>query len=475
MFAPLAVAYIYRDYSSPNTANEIYAFMASILLTLGAGFIMLLVTKGYSARMISVRDGFLMAAVGWIVVAFFSMMPFIFSGAIPNIVDAFFESMSGITTTGGSVLSDLDAMPRGVMFWRCMTQWIGGMGIIGLFVAILPAMGEGSHNLFRAEIPGGANFEKLTPRIRATARALWSMYVALTALEIFLLYAAGMPLFESFCHAFTNVSTGGFSTYSGSLGDVDSLAIRWIVIVFMVIGGISFTLHYRLLRGEGLGAYWKNEEFRLFVGLILVVAALITTDLFMTGNVEANLKETITSAVFQVTSIMTTTGFSSADYSTWSSFAQGALICLMFVGGCSGSTAGSIKVIRHLIASKAISSELKMMSNPREVVVARLQDHPLTDESLRNTLVFIALFISLFVFGGLFLALMGEDLLTAFSASIACLGNIGPGIGEVGPVLNYGGLHPLSKIVLTVEMLMGRLELFGFIIFFMALVGKRAK
>ncbi len=466
------VALGYDDYETQIVHNEIPAFIISILITLITGLALLFASRGATSMKITVRDGFLMAAGGWVVVGCFSTLPYLLSGAMPSFVDAFFESMSGITTTGASVLTDLEQLPRGVMFWRCMTQWIGGMGIIGLFVAILPALGEGSHNLFRAEIPGGANFEKITPRIRETARALWSIYLGISVLEVICLVLAGMPVFDSICHAFTTVSTGGFSLHTKSIGEIDSILMQWIFIIFMLLGAINFTLHFKLIKGEGF-TYWSNEEFRLFSYICGVAVTFLFIDIFFIDPIDAPFIEVVTDAFFQVATIITTTGYSSADYGLWSPFSQSILFILMFVGGCAGSTSGSVKVVRHLIASKAIFSELRSMASPREVIVTRIQGAPLAEAAIKNTFIFMTLFFALTVAGALILALLGADMKTAFSASLACISNVGPGLGAVGPALNYGHLPAISKLVLTLQMLMGRLELFGFLIFFMSAVTRR--
>lgn len=473
MMVPALVAFILSAPGQAAVGREVGAFLVSIAFTLGAGAVMLSASKGAPPRRITVSDGFMLAALSWIAVSIFSCLPYILSGAITNPVDAFFESMSGLTTTGASILSNLDELPRGVMFWRCMTQAIGGMGIVMLFVAILPAVGEGGHNLFRAEIPGGMNFEKVTPRARATARALWIIYVGFMAVEALALYLTGMPLYDAVCHAFTTLSTGGFSPYQESIGAVKSLPARWIIIFFMLVGGASFTLHFRAIKGEGKKAYFTSHEFLAYVGVIGVAGFILSLEQLIRNWGASSVMTSVTDGFFQVTAIITTTGYVTADFGAWSSFAQGALFFLMFIGGCAGSTGGSVKVIRNLIAVKAVLAELRVMANPREVVAPKLQGKPLSDGAMRNTLVFMALYVTLFVFSGLALALMGLDMVTAFSASATCIGNVGPGLGEVGPALNFGSLPSPAKLLLVVEMLMGRLELFGVMIFFMAAVGSR--
>lgn len=470
MAVPTAVAFYYSDYPSPAVSSEKAALLVSVAVTLLSGVLLLWLSRGAPAGKITMADGFLVAASSWISVAVFSSLPYVLSGAIANPVDAFFESMSGLTTTGASVISDLDAVPRGVMFWRCMTQGIGGMGILTLFVAILPAVGEGGHNLFRAEITGGTNFEKVTPRIRETAKGLWMLYIGLMALEAAALFVAGMPLYDAVCHSFTTIATGGLSPYQGSIGDVDGYAARWIFIFFMFVGGASFTLLFRAIRGEGGAPYLASHEFRLYASIIGAAGLILSLDIIVENWGSTSVMAAVTDGFFQSVSIVTTTGYATADFALWSPFAQSVIFFLMFMGGCAGSTGGGIKMFRHLIAAKTFAAEFRMMSNPREVVAPKLAGKPLPDEVMRNTLVFLALYVTLFVMGGVALTLFGSDMVTAFSASATCLGNVGPGLGEVGPASNFAALPAASKLILTLQMLMGRLELFGVLIFFMAIV-----
>ncbi len=461
---PLAVALAHGEASS-----EVEAFVGAILFSLVSGAIMLIAFHGSAPRKISARDGAMTAITSWLAVGLISALPYLLSGVIPDPVDALFESLSGLTTTGASVLSDMDTIPRGVMFWRCMTQWLGGIGIIVLFVAILPSVGEGGYNLFRAEIPGGVNFEKVTPKIRQTARFLIKIYLLLTLLEFGLLFALGMSWYDALLHTFTTLSTGGFSPYTGSVGDVDSLAIRWAIILFMLIAGMNFTLHFHALNGMR-DVYFKNAEWRLYLIFIGIAGLALSVSLLMNGvsGVTA-----ITDGFFQAVSILTTTGFATADFTQWSPFSQLLLVTLMFVGGCAGSTAGSIKVVRLIMAGKAIMAELRRIVEPNEVIVSRLPGGILSEGDLRNALVFTCLFIATFIVGSLLVAMTGVEPVTAVTASIACLGNIGPGLGEVGPAGNFGGLPALAKLTLIAEMVAGRLELFGMLVFLTSAMRKK--
>ena len=471
LFIPDGVA-VYYNATGSLMNIELMALVGTQVAAFVSGFALLFMARGQAPSRITVKDGFNIAASSWIVMGVYCALPYILSGAIASPVDALFESISGLTTTGASIVSDLDSIPRGIMLWRHMTQWLGGMGIIVLFVAALPAIGSGSHNLFRAEIPGGANFAKVTPRIRQTARALWKIYLLLTTIEALTLFIAGMPFYDSVCHSLTTMSTGGFSPYQGSMADAQNGLIQWIIILFMFLAGVNFTLHYHAIKGDRQ-AYWESPEFRLYLGICCGASVIVTLDLLITGQGGYGLGEAVTHGVFQTISMLTTTGFASADFGNWAPFIQAILLVLMFSGGCSGSTSGSMKVVRILITAKAMAGELRSMVNPREVVTSRLGQNVLSEAEMKNTLVFLAVFIVSFVTGGLLLTLSGLDIITAFSASIACIGNVGPGLGGVGPAMNFAGIPAVGKVILMAQMIMGRLELFGAIVFFGALVRAR--
>ncbi len=452
---------------------ENHAFLITQLATLLAGVLMLFISRGGAPIRITVRDGFLIAATSWMVVGFFSALPFWLSGVILNPIDALFESVSGLTTTGASVITDLTVVPPGLMLWRCMTQWIGGIGIVVLFVAALPLVAEGSHNLFRAEVPGGANFAKVTPRVRETARILWIVYLLLTVLEAVALTVAGMSPFDAVLHAFTTMPTGGFSPYPGSIGDVSSSLQVWIIILFMVLAGANFTIYYRVVN-EGFAAFKSNVEMNGYLLITLIASLAVTSSLLINGDGGYGFGAAVTHGFFQVASMMTTTGYATADYNLWNPFAQAILVSLMFVGGCAGSTAGSVKVARWQILLRAAGAEIRRMADPREIVAPRYGGAPLGEGEMRNALVFVVLFIGTFAAGGIALTAMGVDLITAFTASIACLGCVGPGLAGVGPAATYFGLPVAAKLLLTVMMIAGRLELFGVLIFLASFVyGRR--
>ena len=467
---PLAVALIFPGKSLPNHLSESASIAVTMAMAFIPGMLSVLLSKSkLSGARISASGGAVIAAFCWITVGFLACLPYYFSGWISGFVNCFFEAISGFTTTGASVVPDPSIMPYSILLWRGMTQWLGGMGIIVLFVAVLPAIGESSHNLFQSEIPGGANFKKVTPRIRSTARALWFIYLVFTVAETLSLWAVGLTFFDSLLHAFTTVATGGFSTFPDSKASATHLA-HWIVIFFMAVSGMNFTLHFRLFRGEGFKTYLSSAEFRAYIGIVVGAGILMSLDLLLTGdNPGMGVASALTHGFFQSTSILTTTGYMSADFGQWSYFAQSILFLLMFVGGCSGSTSGGIKVIRHVLAFKAIAHELKRMANPKRVNTVRLDKEVIGENLTSNALVFITLFLGLFAIGAMGLALLGMDLVSAFSASASCLGNVGPGLGTVGPAQTYLEVPTAGKVILIIQMLMGRLELFGLILFAMAL------
>ncbi|MDH4183812.1 MAG: TrkH family potassium uptake protein [Nitrospinota bacterium] len=472
---PLAVATISPGHSLPNHLSEAVSIAVTMAMAFVFGLAAVLLSRSRLAgARISASGGAIIAAFCWITVGFFASLPYYFSGWISGFVNCYFETISGFTTTGASVVPDPSIMPSSILLWRGMTQWLGGMGIIVLFVAVLPAIGESSHNLFQSEIPGGANFKKVTPRIQSTARGLWMIYLALTMTQAMLLWATGLPLFSAVFHAFTTLSTGGFSTYADSYATTPNAAAAWITIIFMILAGANFTLHFRVARGEGLRVYPLSAEFKAYLGLLLVASLLLTADLLARGaGPGPGVFQALTHGFFQATSIMTTTGYMSADFGQWSYFAQSILLSLMFIGGCSGSTSGAVKVIRHLLAFKAIQGELKRMANPKRITTMRLDREVINENMPANALVFIVLFMGIFVICALALALMGMDIISAFSASASCLGNVGPGLGSVGPATTYLGVPTGAKVVLILEMLMGRLELFGLILFVMVMTSRK--
>lgn len=411
-------------------------------------------------RDLRTKEGFAIVTFGWVVFSAFGSLPFLISGAIPSITDAFFETMSGFTTTGASILEDIERLPHGLLFWRSLTHWIGGMGIIVLSIAILPFLGVGGMQLFKAEVPGPVA-DKLTPRITETAKILWGVYVLLSAIETGLLLLGGMSLFDALCHTFGTMATGGYSTRNASVGAFDSPFIHYVIVVFMLLAGTNFSLHYRFLKGDW-GVYARSHEFLFYLSIVGVATVFIGVDTYF--NHYRNVPETLQRALFQSTSIMTTTGYGTADYEQWAFSSQFTLFALMFFGGCAGSTGGGMKIIRVFLLMKFVYTEIARLLHPHAVVPVRVGKTVVPREVVTNVLGFFILFVMVFALGVMLLAALGLDMPTSFGASIAALGNIGPGLGAVGPTDNYAALPAAAKWILTTLMLMGRLEIFTVII-----------
>lgn len=428
---------------------------------------------------VSYREAFAIVTFGWIAFALFGSLPFLFAGITANPVDAFFESMSGFSTTGATVITDLSRVPEDILLWRSLTQWMGGMGIIVLSLAILPFLGVGGMQLFEAEVPG-PTADRLSPRIQDTTKLLWGVYFAITAAEVLLLLLGGMNLHEALCHSFTTMATGGFSTRNESVGGFQSNYINVVITFFMFLAGVNFSLHYFALRGQ-LSRYFVNEEFRFYVGTtlvaILVIALSIGAASFLGGGAAAGAAngenqnsdgplQVLIDSGFQVVSILTTTGFGTADYERWPYITQYVLVLLMFIGGCAGSTGGGMKNVRVLLLLKHAQLQISRLIHPREVRVLKLDHKPVSPEVMQSILGFFALYMGLFVVAAILMTVTGLDLLTAGGSVVACLSNIGPGIGEVGPTENYAAISYSGKLILSACMLGGRLELFTVLVLF---------
>lgn len=427
----------------------------SSAITISAGLILRLITRKNRSKDLKKKDGYLIVTSGWIVMSFFGALPYLISGAIPSLTNAFFETVSGYTTTGASILTDIESVSKGILFWRSLTQWIGGMGIIVLALAILPFLGIGGMQLFVAEAPG-ITPDKLQPRIQETAKRLWFIYFGLTISEAVLLYIAGMTPYDAINHSLTTMATGGFSTMNASLAG-QSPAIQYIVIIFMFLAGTSFTLTYLALK-RNFKKIIRNEEFVVYFLFTVAITIIVTvTLLFVTdGDFESSFRDSL----FQVVSIITTTGFVSADYTSWAPFLSVLFFILLFVGGSAGSTAGGVKVIRHVVLFKNSFLELKRQLHPSAVIPVRISGKAIEQNIVFNVLAFIMIYILVFLVGVTLLASMNIGFDTAFGAVATSLGNVGPGIGEVGPVDNFSGMPMGGKWLLAILMLLGRLELF---------------
>ncbi|MGB1004739.1 MAG: TrkH family potassium uptake protein, partial [Salibacteraceae bacterium] len=393
----------------------------------------------------------------------FGMLPFLFSGSIESIGDAFFETMSGYTTTGASILTDIESVPKGILFWRSLTQWIGGMGIIVLTIALLPMLGVGGMQLFIAEAPG-ISPDKLKPRIADTAKRLWLIYAGLTGLETILLRIGGMNLFDAINHSLTTMATGGFSTKNASMAHYESTPfIQYVVMIFMFLAGVNFTLTYFGLKGR-FSKVWQNEEFKTYLSFTVIFATMTTVGIMVfTGS---DFEPAFRDGAFQVISVITTTGFVSADYTTWAPVLTVLFFFLMFLGGSAGSTSGGVKIVRHLVMIKNSFMEMKRILHPSAILPVRLNGKAVSQSVTHHVLAFIIVYLSIFVFGCFFVALTGTDFTTTISAVATSLGNVGPGLGSISPVDNFAHLPYLAKFMLAILMLIGRLELFTILILF---------
>jgi len=436
------------------------AFLVSIVFTSLVGGLMAL--SGSGGGNVGYREGFAVASFGWILLAGFGSLPFMLSGVLPNPVDAYFETMSGFTTTGASVISDVEALSRGILFWRSLTHWLGGMGILVLTVALIPSLKIAGLQMFKAEVPGPTK-SKVLPRIAQTSRELYKVYVIITVLEIVLLKLAGMNWFDSFIHTFGTVATGGFSDRNASVAAYNSPLIEGIIIFFMILCGINFALHYFSVRGN-FRPLWKDPEARLYISIIAVATLLISFDLILHSSFSG--ARAFRESLFQVSAIITTTGFATADFDQWPWFSKAVLFILMLVGGCAGSTGGAIKVSRMLIMYKGISRQITKMLHPQAVIPIRIGRGIVPNEVLDNVQTFF--FIYILILGGstLMITSLGVDLVSAVSAVAATLGNVGPGFGAVGPMTNYAALPLAAKALLSLCMLVGRLEIYTVLVIF---------
>lgn len=405
---------------------------------------------------LQIREAFLTVSLTWVTFSFLGALPFMISGYIPNLTDAFFETMSGFTTTGATILSDIEALPKSLLVWRNMTQWLGGMGVIALAVAVLPFLGVGGVQLFKAEVPGPIK-DKISPRISETAKLLWGVYLLFTVVEVLLLMLGGLSFFDAVCVTFGTLATGGFAPTNTSIAAFPSPFIHYVITVFMFIAGVNFSLHYWALRGK-FRPYLTNPEFRFFLGITALATGLILGARLIEGEVFT--EELFRSTLFQTVSILTTTGFITHDYEQWPFVTQIILLALMLFGGCTSSTGGGIKNLRILVAFKFMGSELKKLFHPHGVFPIRTGDRVVPERLVSNIIGFIALYILIFFLGVMAMTGLGLDIDTSIGAVAATLGNVGPGIGGVGPVENYSHLPVLGKWILSFLMLVGRLEIF---------------
>ncbi|MBP7584800.1 MAG: TrkH family potassium uptake protein [Spirochaetes bacterium] len=439
------------------------AFAGTMACTVALSAATLVALRKNRAEALSARDGFLLVTLSWVMASVMGAMPFFLSGSIPSFTDAFFETISGFSTTGASILTDVEALPMSMLFWRSLTHWLGGMGIVVLTVAILPLMGIGGLQLIQAEAPG-PTVDRLTPRITETAKLLWLVYVGFTALQTVLLMLGGMSLFDALTHAFGTMATGGFSTKNASAGHYDSVYVDVVIMVFMLIAGINFTLHYRLLSGRFSNVF-RDSELKAYLLIFFAATAVITLCLY--GTSYQTIGQSARFASFQVASIMTTTGFATADYEQWHLLGQIVLFVLMFVGGCSGSTGGGIKVIRLVVLFKQALNELKLLIHPRGVFTLRVSGSMVKKNIVYSISGFFFLYAAMLLAITFVVASAGHDITTSFTAALTTLGNIGPAFGRIGPTENYSFFEDYVKWALSFSMLVGRLELYTVLVIFL--------
>lgn len=459
LWFPLLIAFLVPTDTLFET-SQFVGLGATSAIALGAGWTIRILTKD-SAGKVGVREGFAIVSFSWLVMSFLGMLPYLLSGITLSVTDAFFETMSGFTNTGATVFAEIEIMPAGILVWRSMTQWLGGMGIVVLSIALLPILGVGGYRLMKAESPGGIAYERETPRITDAAKELWVLYVSLTGLLMLILLALGMGPLDAICHGFTTLSTGGFSTHTASIGHYKSSTIHWVIILFMLIGGLNFSLYSQVLRKKFL-LVLRNVEFQTFMAMLSSAIMVAVWVVPTTGDYSIDLRD----AAFQVVSLGTSTGFATVDYDTWPMLMRTVLVMLMFVGGCMGSTSGGMKVMRFLVFAKTVGRELHRMLYPHGVRPIRIGRRVMKPEVVANIMAFGCVFSLAFVFGMFVMTLYGYDLVTASSASVSMLSNMGPALGEVGPSKNWAHLPDVAKWVMSFLMLLGRLELFSVIILF---------
>ncbi len=436
--------------------DDFYPFITSAGIALLVGFILKILTRQSKNAEIKKRDGYLIVTAGWVSMAIFGTLPYLLSGSIPTISGAFFETMSGLSTTGATVLDNIEELPHGMLFWRSMTQWIGGMGIIVLTIAILPLLGIGGMELFVAEAPGPTK-DKIHPRIKETAKRLWVIYVFLTVMETIILLFCGMNFFDAINHALTTNSTGGFSTKQDSIAAFNSPLIEAVIIFFMFVAGTNFTLLYFGFKGK-FSKFWKNDEFKWYLGAVILLIALLTP--VVHANTDGTFLRAFRETSFQVVSTITTTGYASADFTTWGSLATFIFFLLLFSGASAGSTSGGIKIVRIVVLMKNGFLEFKKRLHPTAVIPVYLNKQKVPSHIIYNLLAFIFLYLFVFVLGSVVMTGLGENFEVAISSVATSLGNVGPGISDIGPSHTFSAISPAGKWLLSFLMLFGRLELF---------------
>ena len=449
--------------------NHINTFLLCSLITISFGFLLRFLTKDEKNAEIKKRDGYLIVVSGWLCMTFFGTLPYILTESIPSFTDAFFETMSGFTTTGSTILDEIESIPKSILFWRSMTQWIGGMGIIVLTIAILPLLGIGGMELFVAEAPGPTK-DKIHPRIKETAKRLWIIYFSLTALETVVLMFFGLSFFDAINHSLTTTSTGGFSTKQESIAAFQNPFVEAVIVIFMFLAGTNFTMIYFGLKMK-FRKILNNDEFKWYLSALLILILILS--FYRAHTSSSDFIHSFREISFQVVSIITTTGYATADYTLWGSFLTFIFFLFLFSGASAGSTSGGIKIVRIILLIKNGLLEFKRRLHPKAVIPVMLNKQVISSTITYNLLAFIFLYLFVFTLGSIFLSLLGVDMLTSISAVASAVGNVGPGIADVGPSFSFSQLPTSAKWILSLLMLMGRLELFTVCVLFTPYFWKR--
>ena len=449
--------------------NHINTFLLCSLITISFGFLLRFLTKDEKNAEIKKRDGYLIVVSGWLCMTFFGTLPYLLTDSIPSFTDAFFETMSGFTTTGSTILDEIESLPKSILFWRSMTQWIGGMGIIVLTIAILPLLGIGGMVLFVAEAPGPTK-DKIHPRIKETAKRLWIIYFSLTALETVVLMFFGLSFFDAINHSLTTTSTGGFSTKQESIAAFQNPFVEAVIVIFMFLAGTNFTMIYFGLKMK-FRKIVNNDEFKWYLSAVFILILLLS--FYRTHTSSSDFIHAFREISFQVVSIITTTGYATADYTLWGSFLTFIFFLFLFSGASAGSTSGGIKIVRIILLIKNGLLEFKRRLHPKAVIPVMLNKQVISSTITYNLLAFIFLYLFVFTLGSIFLSFLGVDMLTSISAVASAVGNVGPGIADVGPSSSFSQLPTSAKWILSLLMLMGRLELFTVCVLFTPYFWKR--
>lgn len=453
ILVPIIIAIAYQDYSSivPFISASLISIITGYFFRRNGGFL-----KNFND--LKKTEGLFIVVLTWSIIALITSIPYLFFGLTP--LNAIFEAVSGVTTTGATIVTDFSLYPKTFFFWRSMSQWLGGMGIIVLFIAILPQFAVAGRQMFFAEAPGPTE-EKITPRIRHTATALWSVYIILTVLEIIALYFAGMPLYDAICNSFSTIAAGGFSPNPESIMGYNSSLITWIIIVFMFFAGANFALSYKVLFQRKLKAPFRSDEFKFYFYIIAGFSALLASMLILDNSY--NIFESITDSVFQIISIITTTGFASFDFENWSVSAKSVLFTMMFVGGCAGSAGGGVKVVRVLFIFKYLKREIAQILHPRAVLPIKFDKNAVSHDILRQIIGFILFYFFILIISSITVSVIEGSMVIGLTGTAATIGNIGPGFGIIGPMGSFNDLSAITKLIFIVNMLVGRLELIPFL------------